>query len=60
MLLEAMPAIDGNLVIPPVSELRSPTVLWLKFDGSNLFKWVLLLVPDDADAVCRDECIKIS
>ena len=51
MLFQAVPAIDRDPVVPPGSELRQPTVLWLELDGSDLLEGVLLLVPFNADVL---------
>lgn len=51
MLLKSVPAVNGDLIVPPVPKLGSPAVLWLKFDGTNFLEWILLFVPDDADTI---------
>lgn len=51
MLFETVPAIDGDLVVPPVSEFRTPAILRFKFHGRNFFPGVFLVIPDDTDAV---------
>lgn len=53
VFLETMPAIDGDLVVPPIPELVTPTILWFELDGCNLLERILLLVPLNADAFDR-------
>lgn len=51
MLLESMPAINRNAIIPPGPELREPRVLWLELERRDLLEGVFLGIPLDADVV---------
>ena len=51
MLLQPMPAIDRNSIIPPRPKLRHPRVLRLEFQSRDLFERVFLGIPFDAEVV---------
>lgn len=53
MFLESMPAVDGNLIVPPGSKLRTPAVLRFKFNSRNFLEWIFLLVPFNTNAIKR-------
>jgi hypothetical protein len=53
MLLESVPAIHRNAIVPPRAELGQPGILRLEFEGRDLLERVLFWVPIDADVVDR-------
>lgn len=53
MLLQTVPAVDRDSVVPPGSELWEPRVLRIKLEHGNLLEGVFLLVPLDANVLDR-------
>lgn len=51
MLLQAVPRVHGDAVVPPDAKLRDPTVLRVELDGRHGLEREFLLVPLDADVV---------
>jgi hypothetical protein len=51
MLLQPMPAINRNPIIPPSPKLGQPRILRLKLKRRDLLERVLCRVPLDADIV---------
>ena len=51
MLLQPMPAIDRDSIIPPRPKLWHPGVLRLEFQSRDLFERVFLGIPFDAEVV---------
>jgi hypothetical protein len=51
MLLESVPAVHCDAIVPPRAELGQPGVLRLEFEGGDLLERILLWVPVDTDVV---------